>query len=90
MLTFIHIDTIAAGLSADANVLIPVDSSTRILELAYLLEQHWAFQRLQYPLIFMSFQSYRTMTLARTMLEWMGDGVSQAFSQRREVPFDFK
>ncbi|KNC99735.1 uncharacterized protein SPPG_05115 [Spizellomyces punctatus DAOM BR117] len=84
------VDTITAALSAGANVLIPVDSSTRVLELAYLLEQHWAFNRVQYALIFLAHQSYRTMTLARTMLEWMGDGVAQAFSQRREVPFDFK
>ncbi|KAI8918292.1 beta-lactamase-like protein [Powellomyces hirtus] len=84
------VETIMAALNAEANVLIPVDSSTRVLELAYLLEQHWAFQRLQFPLVFLAHQSYRTMSLAKTMLEWMGDGVAQAFTQRREAPFDFK
>ncbi|KAI8820645.1 beta-lactamase-like protein [Fimicolochytrium jonesii] len=84
------IDEITSALNNDANVLIPVDSSTRVLEIAYLLEQHWAFQRLQTPLLFLTHQSYRTMSMAKTMLEWMGDGVANAFSQRREAPFDFK
>ncbi|KAJ3145453.1 cleavage and polyadenylation specificity factor subunit 2 [Geranomyces variabilis] len=84
------VDTITAALNANASVLIPVDSSTRVLELAYLLEQHWAFHRLQYPLAFLAHQSYRTMSLAKTMLEWMGDGIAQAFTQRREAPFDLK
>ncbi|KAJ3012211.1 cleavage and polyadenylation specificity factor subunit 2 [Thoreauomyces humboldtii] len=84
------VETLTAAMAADANVLIPVDSSTRVLELSYLLEAHWAFQRLQFPLVFLAHQSYRTMTLAKTMLEWMGDGVAQAFTQRREAPFDFK
>ncbi|KAI9013228.1 beta-lactamase-like protein [Gaertneriomyces semiglobifer] len=84
------LDTVTAALAANANVLIPVDSSTRVLELAFILEQYWSMERLQHPLIFLSHQSYRTMSLARTMLEWMGDEVAQAFSQRREVPFDFK
>lgn len=76
-------------LQASGNVLIPVESTTRVLELAYLLDQHWAFNRVHYHLVFLTHQSQKTITLARSMLEWMGDGISQAFAAR-ELPFDFR
>ncbi|KAJ3035593.1 cleavage and polyadenylation specificity factor subunit 2 [Rhizophlyctis rosea] len=84
------IETLTSAMSRSSNVLIPVDSTTRVLELAYLLEQHWAMNRISYPLVLLTHQSPRTAVLARSMLEWMGDFVSQAFGQRREVPFDFQ
>ncbi|KAJ3279116.1 hypothetical protein HK104_001734 [Borealophlyctis nickersoniae] len=84
------IDTLTSTIKSDTSVLIPVDTTTRVLELAYLLEQHWAANRMSFPLILLTHQSPRTAVLAKSMLEWMGDGVTQAFSQRREVPFDFK
>lgn len=82
--------TIMATLESGSNVLIPIECTTRILELAYLLDQHWAFNRLaSYNLVFLTHQSAKTINLARSMLEWMGDGISQAFAAR-ELPFDFK
>ncbi|KAI9095542.1 beta-lactamase-like protein [Phlyctochytrium arcticum] len=83
-------DVITETLKSQGSILIPVDSSTRVLELAYLLDQHWSISRLPNPLFFLSYQSFRTMSLARTMLEWMGDDISQSFTQKRDVPFDFK
>ncbi|CAJ0748389.1 1217_t:CDS:2, partial [Entrophospora sp. SA101] len=42
-------------------VLLPTDSSACVLELAYLLDQYWAFHQLSYPLILLTHQSYCTI-----------------------------
>jgi cleavage and polyadenylation specificity factor subunit 2 len=73
------INTITSTLDVNANVLIPIESTTRVLELAYLLDQHLAFNRLSHNLVFLTHHSAKTINLARSMLEWMGDGISQAF-----------
>jgi cleavage and polyadenylation specificity factor subunit 2 len=83
------IATIMSVLDGNGNVLIPVENATRVLELAYLLDQHWAFNRVTHHLALFSHQSQNIITLARSMLEWMGDGISEAFAAR-ELPFDFR
>lgn len=83
------INSLTSTLENNGNVLIPVESTTRVLELSYLLDQHWAYNRLTYHLLFLTSQSSKTINLARSMLEWMGDGISQAFAAR-ELPFDFR
>ncbi|EGF79032.1 hypothetical protein BATDEDRAFT_12823 [Batrachochytrium dendrobatidis JAM81] len=83
------IESIATVLSEHGNVLIPSDSSTRVLELLYMLDQHWAFHRYTYHLVFLTNQSQNAINLAKSTLEWMGDGIAQAFTAR-ELPFEFK
>jgi cleavage and polyadenylation specificity factor subunit 2 len=83
------ISTIKDTLQSQGNVLIPVDSTTRVLELIYLLDQQWAFDKIPHHLVFLSHESIKTVNFARSMLEWMGDGISQAFAAR-ELPFDLK
>lgn len=68
----------------------PIDSSTRILELSFLLDQLWSYHQLSFPLVFLSSQSNQTMEYAKGMLEWMGDTAMDIFSSTRETPFDFK
>ncbi|KAI9228777.1 MAG: beta-lactamase-like protein [Piptocephalis tieghemiana] len=80
------LDTLAAG----GNVLLPIDASARVLELLYLLEQHWALHRISYPILFLSKSAYRTIHYAKSMLEWMGDGITEQFAATRENPFDLK
>ncbi|OZJ06761.1 hypothetical protein BZG36_00414 [Bifiguratus adelaidae] len=85
------LETIMNTLENKASVLLPTDSSTRVLELAYLLDQHWTFWKLkQYPLIFLTNTSQHTIHYAKIMLEWMGGAITRQFSQSRENPFDFK
>lgn len=83
-------DTISNTLSTGGSVLLPTDSSARVLELSYLLDQHWIQKQLNYPLIMVTNTSYHTVHFAKSMLEWMGDDLTQHFSQTRENPFDFK
>lgn len=69
--------------------MIPVQTSTRVLELAFTLEEHWKKDRLSFHLVFLSHQSQSTIVYAKSMLEWMGDSISQSF-QTRDQPFDFR
>ncbi|KAL1923357.1 uncharacterized protein VTP21DRAFT_8337 [Calcarisporiella thermophila] len=70
--------------------LLPTDSAARVLELTYLLDQHWSAYRLPYPLILLTHQSYRTAQYAKSMLEWMGEAITKQFGASRENPFEFK
>ena len=71
-------------------MLIPTDTSLRVLELAYLLEQLWSFQRLPFPIVFFSHKAKQTLGLAKNMLEWMGEAAAQSFSATKENPFEFR
>jgi cleavage and polyadenylation specificity factor subunit 2 len=73
-----------------STILLPVESTTRILELAYLLDQHWAFNQLPYSLLWYTHTSEQTLNYAKSMLEWMGDAIAGEYSTKRDNPFDFK
>lgn len=77
-------ETVAKG----GSVLIPCDSSARILEIAYLLEKAWHIETAKAennsPL--RSAKAYlasrtggATMRYVRSMLEWMGEGIVKEF-----------
>ncbi|KAL0095247.1 beta-lactamase-like protein [Phycomyces blakesleeanus] len=83
-------DTMISTLRNNGSVLLPTDSSARVLELSYLLDQHWTTNQLQFPLIMLTNTSYHTAHFAKIMLEWMGDDLTKHFSQTRENPFEFK
>ncbi|CAG8467764.1 8313_t:CDS:10 [Paraglomus occultum] len=81
-------EAIHSTLASSGSVLIPTDSSARVLELAYLLDQR--FQNVNYPLILLTHMSYRTMQYAKSMLEWMSDAINRQFDSTRENPFEFR
>jgi cleavage and polyadenylation specificity factor subunit 2 len=77
-------DTVAKG----GSVLIPCDSSARILELSYLLEKTWHTETAapgnQSPLknakIYLASRTGgATVRYVRSMLEWMADGIVKEF-----------
>lgn len=78
------------SLKDGGSVLLPTDTSARVLELSYLLDKHWTQNQLNYPLIMLTNTSYRTAQFAKIMLEWMGDDITRNFSQSRENPYEFK
>lgn len=87
---FINIETLLHTLrTTTSTILLPVECSTRILELAFLLDQYWVHELHTYPLLFLSHTSVKTMNYAKSMLEWMGDVVASMFANR-ENPFEFK
>ncbi|KAL1934717.1 hypothetical protein VTP01DRAFT_6899 [Rhizomucor pusillus] len=83
-------DTMIKTVQAGGSVLLPTDSSARVLELSYLLDQHWTQYQLQYPLIMLTNTSYHTVHFVKSMLEWLSNDLTEHFSQTRENPYDFK
>jgi cleavage and polyadenylation specificity factor subunit 2 len=69
------------------NVLIPVDSAARVLELLVVLDQHWQYYRHPYHLIMLSNVSRNTVEFAKSNLEWMSDAISKNFFTTRENAF---
>ncbi|KAF9127010.1 cleavage and polyadenylation specificity factor subunit 2 [Mortierella sp. 14UC] len=84
------LESTIATLNSGGSVLLPTDSSTRVLELAYMLDSYWMSCRIRYPLILLTNFSYRTAHFATSMMEWMGDTVSSQLTETRENPFQFK
>ncbi|XP_044722146.1 metallo-beta-lactamase superfamily domain-containing protein [Hirsutella rhossiliensis] len=91
------IDMIKACVSKGGTVLIPVDSSARVLEMAYFLEHAWRQDASPKGSTLRSAKLYlagrnmsSTMRYARSMLEWMDNNIVQEFEAKEAGPFDFK
>ena len=48
-----------------------------MLELLVLLDQHWSFSRLRYPICLLSRTGREMLTFVRSMMEWLGGTVSK-------------
>ncbi|KAF9357830.1 cleavage and polyadenylation specificity factor subunit 2 [Mortierella sp. AD094] len=84
------LESTISAINRGGSVLLPTDSSTRVLELAYMLDSYWMANRVRYPLILLTNFSYRTAHFATSMMEWMGDTVRSQLTDTRENPFQFK
>jgi cleavage and polyadenylation specificity factor subunit 2 len=80
------LDMIKSSVSKGGVVLIPTDSSARVLELAYLLEHAWRTENTNddsplgaAKLYLASNNIGATIRYARSMLEWMDDGIVREF-----------
>ncbi|KAL2194890.1 beta-lactamase-like protein [Corynascus similis CBS 632.67] len=80
------LESIKLCISRGGTVLIPVDSSARVLELSYLLEHAWRSEVAKDNDVFKSTRVYlagrsigSTMRNARSMLEWMDDSIVREF-----------
>ena len=80
------LDMIKSAASKGGIVLIPTDTSARVLELAYLLEHAWRVESgnddspLRTSKLYLASKNIgATMRYARSMLEWMEDGIIQEF-----------
>eukprot|EP01102_Stenamoeba_stenopodia_P012340 TRINITY_DN3882_c0_g1_i1.p1 TRINITY_DN3882_c0_g1~~TRINITY_DN3882_c0_g1_i1.p1 ORF type:complete len:787 (-),score=164.62 TRINITY_DN3882_c0_g1_i1:39-2354(-) len=86
------IDTIMERLRAGGDVLLPVDTAGRVLELMLILSNYWTKNRLHtnYKLAFLSNFAYNAVDFARSQLEWMSDDIQNSFDNHRENPFTFQ
>ncbi|OJD24880.1 hypothetical protein ACJ73_03753 [Blastomyces percursus] len=82
------LDMIRSSLSKGGMVLIPTDTSARALELAYVLEHAWRESAetadgedplKSGELYLAGKKAHGTMRLARSMLEWMDEGIVREF-----------
>ena len=58
-------------------MLLPCDASTRLLEMLVLLDQHWSYARLKYPICLVSRTGREMLTFVRSMMEWLGGTISK-------------
>lgn len=84
------LDMIRSSLVKGGTVLIPTDSSARVLELAYVLEHAWreASENSESDSVLTGAKLYladkkagMTMKYARSMLEWMDQGIVREFEE---------
>jgi cleavage and polyadenylation specificity factor subunit 2 len=80
------LESIKLCIARGGTVLIPIDSSARVLELAYLMEHAWRAEVAKDNDVFKSTKLYlagrsigSTMRNARSMLEWMDDSIVREF-----------
>ncbi|KAK8946198.1 Cleavage and polyadenylation specificity factor subunit 2 [Platanthera guangdongensis] len=81
------LDAILKVLRANGNVLLPVDTAGRVLELLLLLEQYWAQHHLTYPIFFLTNVSTSTIDYVKSFLEWMSDSIAKSFEHTRDNAF---
>lgn len=71
------------------NVLIPVETAGRLLEVLLILHKHWVENKLGlYHLVLLSHMSNNILEFARCQLEWMGDSLTSGFYNGKANPFD--
>ncbi|KAI8962099.1 beta-lactamase-like protein [Daldinia sp. FL1419] len=80
------LNKVKACTSRGGTVLIPIDSSARVLELAYLMDHAWRADaatgdgQLKSARLYLAGRNiHSTMRYARSMLEWMDDGIVREF-----------
>ncbi|KAK5995511.1 putative cleavage and polyadenylation specificity factor subunit 2-like protein [Cladobotryum mycophilum] len=84
------LDMIRACVTRGGTVLIPVDSSARVLEMSYLLEHAWRTDAakngvLKSTKLYLAGRNVSsTMRYARSMLEWMDNNIVQEFETYAE------
>ncbi|XP_010550556.1 PREDICTED: cleavage and polyadenylation specificity factor subunit 2 isoform X2 [Tarenaya hassleriana] len=81
------LDAISKHLEVGGNVLLPVDTAGRVLELLLILEQHWSQRAFSFPIYFLTYVSSSTIDYVKSFLEWMSDSISKSFETSRDNAF---
>lgn len=89
------LDPILAAVRKGGDVLVPVDTAARVIELAVELNNAWSGRPrndplARVPLLVAHEFAGRTLDFARTMIEFMSEDVVKRFDTTRENLFDFK
>lgn len=83
------INTVMETMRAGGNVLIPMETAGRALEMMQVLGNYWYENKLGlYHLIFLSHMAKNVPEFARMQLEWMSDSLSRGFYNGKPNPFD--
>lgn len=83
-------DIMKKTLRAGGNVLLPVETAGRVLELILILESYWADESLSFPIYFLTYVASSTIDYVKSFLEWMSDSIAKSFEQTRENIFLLK
>jgi Cft2 family RNA processing exonuclease len=84
------LETISKTLKPRGNVLLPVDTAGRSLELLQLLNHHWTHFQLanSYTLVFFNHVAYNVIEFAKSQVEWLSDDIARRFEATRVNAFD--
>lgn len=85
-----YTECVLTAVAKSGSCLLPVTSSTRVLELAMFLDAYWTQNQIKAPLLWVSHVAEKVRDSAKTMIEWCGDNVAKIFESTKETPFDFK
>ncbi|CAI5523619.1 unnamed protein product [Closterium sp. Naga37s-1] len=83
-------EAISSTVGEGGSVLMPVDTGGRVLELLVHLEQLWAAQGWEVPVVVATGESYSMVEGAKAMLEWLNPSTARHFDAQRTSPFNFK
>ncbi|KAJ2552475.1 hypothetical protein EV175_003294 [Coemansia sp. RSA 1933] len=87
------LNSVAAGIKRGGNVLIPVDSAARVLELAYILNEWWHRNRSMrdtHSLFFLSRCGRKTKSFAQSLIGWMAASIEEQLLDKDSKPFDLR
>ncbi|KNC76101.1 hypothetical protein SARC_11387 [Sphaeroforma arctica JP610] len=85
------VDSILSTVRKDGNVLFPVDTASRVLELALLLDEVWQVRSLQsYRLVWLNVFAENVCVYAKSTLSWMSDAMHKQTMNSKTNPFQFK
>ncbi|EEB08093.1 cleavage factor two Cft2/polyadenylation factor CPSF-73 [Schizosaccharomyces japonicus yFS275] len=81
------IEAVMSTLLKGGSVLLPMDAASRVIELCYFLDTHWASSQppLSFPIYFLSYSSAKTIGYAKSMIEWMGDNIVRDFGMNESL-----
>ncbi|KAJ1647078.1 hypothetical protein LPJ64_001473 [Coemansia asiatica] len=86
------LNSVANAVKRGGNVLIPVDSAARVLEIAYVLNEWWPQERSRkdnYTLYLLGRCAKKMISFAQSLTSWMADGIGQLASKDSK-PFDLR
>ena len=83
------LDAIGSALARGADVVMPVDTAGRLLEVLLVLEQSWRADRrlARWPVVLLSGVGQSTLEFAKSQIEWMSKDVVSAFELNGENSF---
>jgi len=84
------IDIIVKTLRGGGNVLLPIDTTGRSLEILLILEEFWNQQHLSFPIFFLTNVAPSTIDFVKSFLEWMSDSIAKSFEHTRDNVFLLK
>ncbi len=84
------VESITKTLKTRGNVLLPVDTAGRSLELLQLLNHHWTHFQLAatYTLVFFNHVAFNVVEFAKSQIEWLSDDIARRFEATRQNGFD--
>lgn len=81
---------ISATVECGGSVLMPTDPAGRVLELALMLDEHFASTRTGATPVLLTSTIRTVLEFARSQLEYFGSEMAHAFALKRTVPFVFR